>query len=141
MNLVLDSSVFISYLNKDDVLHKATNQLIQFLLNKQKFIIIIPVIVFLEVANVLARKKRDFIEDYMLSVFQKYQVVDIDLHFARSLLPLFKQITLKTSDAIILGTAILNKATLITWDEKFQKQAKTFVEVQTPKGFLDSKNS
>lgn len=136
MNLVLDSSVFISYLNKDDVLHKATNQLMQYLLNKQKFIIIIPAIVFLEVANVLARKKRDFIEDYMLSVFQKYQVVDIDLHFARSLLPLFKQINLKTSDAIILGTAILNKATLITWDEKFQKQAKKFVDKQTPKTFL-----
>lgn len=136
MNLILDSSVFISYLNKDDIFFDVTNQLVQHLLNKPKFIIVIPVIVFLEVANVLARKNRDFIEDYVLSVFQKYQVVDIDINFARSLLPLFKQINLKTSDAIILGTTILNNATLITWDEKFQKEAKTFVDVQTPKTFI-----
>ena len=135
MKLVLDSSVFISYLNENDIFFDSTTAFIDYLVEKQE-IITIPVIVFLEVANVLTRNNRDFKEEHMLSVFSKYEMIDINLHFARFLLPLFKNFHLKTSDAIILGSTILNEAILITWDEKFKKEAKKLIDVQTPKTFM-----
>lgn len=135
MKLVLDSSVFISYLNKDDIFFDRTIEFIDYLKDKQE-IIILPVIVFLEVANVLTRNNRHFKEGYMFSVFNKYEMIEIDLHLARLLLPMFKKFRLKTSDSIILGTAILNEATLITWDKKLEKEAKKLIDVQTPKSFL-----
>jgi len=136
MKIILDSSVLISFLNEDDIFYVTTGKFIKQLLKNKEIIIILPIIILLEVANVLGRKKRDFKEDYIFSIFQRYEILDINLNFARSLLPLFRQIHLKTSDAIILGTAIMNKATLVTWDEKLEKEAKKFIDVRTPKTFL-----
>ncbi len=135
MKLVLDSSVFISYLNEDDVFYKITIQFVESLLQKNT-VIIIPVIVFLEVSNVLLRKDRNFAQEDIVDIFQQHKVVNIDLDFAKKLLPLFKKINLKTSDAIILGTAIINNATLVTWDEKLIKEAGKIANVQTPTTLL-----
>lgn len=141
MKIVLDSSVLVSFLNKDDIFYVDTSKFIKQLLRNKEIIIIMPIIIFLEVANVLGRKKRDFKEDYIFSIFQRYEILDINLNFARNLLPLFRQIYLKTSDAIILGTAIMNKATLVTWDERFRKEAKKFADVQTPTTLLSKISS
>lgn len=136
MTIVLDSSVLVSFLNEDDIFYVATSKFIKQLLRNKEIIIIIPIIILLEVANVLGRKKRDFKESYILSIFQRYEILDINLNFARNLMPLFRQIYLKTSDAIILGTAIMNNAILITWDQKLIKEAKRLINAQTPKTFL-----
>lgn len=140
MKIVLDSSVLVSFLNEDDIFYVDTSKFIKQLLRNKEIIIIIPIIILLEVANVLGRKKRDFKEGYIFSIFQRYQILDIDLSFARNLLPLFRQIYLKTSDAIIVGATIMNKATLVTWDEKLVKEAKKFANAQTPKTFLNKIN-
>ena len=139
MKLVLDSSVFISYLNADDVFYEISVQFIESLL-KKKTTIIIPVIVFLEVSNVLLRKDRNLTQNDVIDIFQQHKMVNIDLDFAKKLLPLFKKFNLKTSDAIILGAAIINNATLVTWDEKLFKEAKKLANVQTPKTFLNKAN-
>lgn len=134
-DLILDSSVYISYLNPKDVLHIETKKFID-RITSPNVNFIVPIIVFLEVGNVLQKILTKFKNEDLMRFFDDHTIVNLDLQQAYELLAIFKNFNLKTSDAIILGTAILNKATLITWDEKFQKEAKKFVDTQTPKTFL-----
>lgn len=136
-HFILDSSVYISYLNPKDALHIETKRFIN-KITSPDVNFIIPIIVFLEVGNVLQKILPKFRNEDLVRFFEDHTIVNLDIQQAYELLAIFKNFNLKTSDAIILGTAILNKATLITWDEKFQKEAKKFAQAQTPKGFLQT---
>ena len=132
---ILDSSVYISYLNPKDVLHTETKRFIN-KITSPGVNFIVPIIVFLEVGNVLQKILPKFRNENLVRFFEDHTIIRLDLQQAYELLTTFKNFNLKTSDAIILGTAILNNATLITWDEQFQKEAKKSVDTQTPKTFL-----
>lgn len=97
---------------------------------------IVPIIVFLEVGNVLQKILPKFRNEDLIRFFEDHAIVNLDLQQAYELLGIFKNFNLKTSDAVILGSAILNNAILITWDEKLVKEAKKLVNVQTPTAFL-----
>lgn len=97
---------------------------------------VVPIIVFLETGNVLQKTSSGFKNEDLIRFFEDHNIVNLDLQLAKELLVVFKNFNLKTSDAIILGTAILNNAALITWDERFKKEAKKFADAQTPKTFL-----
>lgn len=94
---------------------------------------IVPIIVFLEVGNVLQRISPQFKNEDLIRFFEDHTVINLDLEFAKQLLVIFKGLKLRTSDAIIAACSKLADATLITWDEKFKKSAEKFVTVKTPK--------
>ena len=136
MRILFDSSVFVAFFNKNDIFHKDTVNFIHALIDKEEIVVILPVLVFLEVTNTLSKKAIKFSSEALFDIFDKYENLDLNYDTAKYLISIFKKVTLKTSDAIILGTAMINDAMLITWDEKFLKEARRFVEIQTPKTFL-----
>lgn len=129
---ILDSSVYISYLNPKDVFHVETKRFIA-KLTSPDIDFVVPIIVFLEVGNVLQKTSPHFKNEDLIKFFEDHTIVNLDLDIAKKLLVIFKKFNLKTSDAIILGTAILNNSKLITWDERFREEAKKFVDIKTPK--------
>ena len=140
MKLLIDSSVFIAFFNDADVFHKESVVFFEKLLEDKNIIIVLPILVFLEAANVLQKKISSFNEEKLLEAFSKYEKVDLSFDSSREYLLLFNQLHLKTSDAIIAACAKLTNAALVTWDEKLVKEAKKFVDIQTPKTFLNKAN-
>lgn len=136
MKILLDSSVFISFLNDADVLHNSTTALFRTLLQDKEVVIITPVLVFLEVAHVLHKQLNDFDKASVLTIFERYEKIDITYPLALKIIPFLKKINLKTSDAILIAVAKLTQAILVTWDKKLEKEAKKIVNAQTPKTFL-----
>lgn len=135
MRLLIDSSVFIAFFNDTDTFHEESIIFFQKLLESKSVVIMLPILVFLEVVNVLYKKMGRFNEERLLQAFSKYEKIDLCFDSSKELLSLFKQVHMKASDAIIFATAKLADAIVITWDEKFQKQAKKFVNIQSPKTF------
>jgi predicted nucleic acid-binding protein len=136
MRILFDSSVFVAFFNKNDIFHKDTVNFIHALIVKEEIVVILPVLVFLEVTNTLSKKAIKFSSEALFDIFDKYEKLDLNYETAKYLVSIFKKVTLKTSDAIIFAIAKLTDAMLITWDEKFKKEAKKLIEVQTPKTFM-----
>lgn len=129
---ILDSSVYISYLNPQDELQEETKKFINFITSPD-INFVVPIIVFLEVGNVLQKILPQFRNEDLIRFFEDHTIINLDLELAKQLLVIFKDFNLKTSDSIIAACAKMGNATLITWDEKFRKQAKKFVDIQNPK--------
>lgn len=136
MKLLIDSSVFIAFFNDADVFHKETVVFFEKFLEDKNAIIVLPILVFLEMVNVLQKKIGAFNEEKLLEAFNRYEKTDLSFGSSREYLLLFKHFNLKTSDAIITACAKLTNATLVTWDEKLIKEAKKLVNAQTPRRFL-----
>lgn len=136
MKLLIDSSVFIAFFNDADFFHKESVAFFEKLLENKNVSIVLPILVFLEVANTLKKKIGAFNEEKLLEAFNKYEKVDLNFDSAVNFLLLFKKVNLKTSDAIIAACAKLTNATLVTWDEKLVKEAKILVNAQTPTKLL-----
>lgn len=132
MRILLDSSVFISFFNDTDVFHLNTVNYIKNLLEDKKLTIIMPALVFLEVAYVLTKQLRIFDEEKILTVFAKYERIPLTFSLIEKILPFLRHITLKTSDAALVAIAKYTDATLITWDEQLLAKAGKFVKTQTP---------
>ncbi len=135
MKVLIDSSVYIAFFKDDDIFHKESVVFIEKLSENKNISIILPILVFLEVSNVLYRRVYSFDEKKLLSSYSKYEKVDLNFESAANFMLLFKKVHLKTSDAIITACAKMEDAILVTWDEKLIKEAKKIVNAQTPKTF------
>ena len=128
--ILLDSSVYISSLNTEDIFHRQTKEFAQRLKNK-KIEIVVPVLVVLEVANILQQPAED-----VFYIFEDGLLVNLDLAITKEIIPLLKNIKLKTSDAVIAATAKIYEAGIISWDKKLVKESKKLVFACTPKEYL-----
>ena len=128
--LLLDSSVYISGLNTKDSFHKLTKKFAIRLKNKEVDIIV-PVLVVLEVANILQQPAED-----VFYIFEDGLLINLDLSLIKEIIPLFKKIKLKTSDAVIAATAKIYEAGIISWDKKLVKESKKLVNAHTPEEYL-----
>ena len=136
MKLLIDSSVFVAFFNDTDIFHKQSLGFFEKLLKRKSVDIVLPILVFLEIINVLHKKTSKFDEKRLLQAFNDYEKIDLGFDSAKEIIAIFKKVKLKTSDAIILASAVLYDTTLITWDERFKKEAEKFVVVQNPTTFL-----
>ena len=132
MKLLIDSSVFIAFFNDADVFHKESVIFFEKLLEDKNAINVLPILVFLETANVLRKKIDAFNEIKLLDAFNEYEKVDLSFDSSRKYLLLFNQLHLRTSDAIIAACAKMEDAILVTWDEKLAKEAKKITNAQAP---------
>ena len=137
MKLLIDSSVYIAFFRDNDVFHKESVAFIEKLSEDKNVSIVLPILVPLEIANVLYKKLSVFDEKKLLNSFNKYEKVGLDFESAADFMLLFKKINLRTSDAIIAACAKMENAAFVTWDEKLLKEAKKLTKVQTPKTFLN----
>ncbi|OGD84483.1 hypothetical protein A2696_01340 [Candidatus Curtissbacteria bacterium RIFCSPHIGHO2_01_FULL_41_13] len=136
MWLLIDSSVFVAFFKKDDIFHKVSVKFIERLSQKSDVVIVVPIIVFLETANILNKKPSKFNSRLILDIFNRYETVNLTFGDANLIIGVFQIINLKTSDAIVVSVAKLTDTTLITWDQKLQKEARKIVETFTPQEFL-----
>ncbi len=125
--IILDSSIYISSLNSTDVLNKKTKEFLSSLEKESNIKIVVPVIIILEVANILQKSPQE-----ISAIFIGGDVVELNFDIVKKLIPIFRLIKLKTSDAVIIGCAKIFQAELISWDKKLVKEAKKLVKAYTP---------
>ncbi|PIS39552.1 MAG: hypothetical protein COT33_01360 [Candidatus Nealsonbacteria bacterium CG08_land_8_20_14_0_20_38_20] len=130
----IDSSVFISAFNQQDVFHKQTKEFFD-CLGKMDFEIILPISVIAEVGNILIKNRK--IKDTLifLDYFYEFTVIEFNYEFLLSAFPVFRKFKLKTGDILAASTAYLYKAVLISWDKQLLKQSKKLVASFTPDEF------
>ena len=131
--IILDSSVYISSLNIADKLNKTTREFLVQLTKEQDVFIIVPVLIMLEVANILKKSVKE-----IEAIFAGGKIIELNLELTEGLIPFFKSLKLKTSDAVIAGCANIHKAELVSWDKKLVKEAKTIAKAYTPREFLNA---
>lgn len=136
MRILVDSSVFIAFFNQSDIFHDTTVELFEKLSEDKDKINVVPVIVLFEVMNVLHKRAGEFDERKVFQLLTSYETIDLTFDMAQSFLSFFKEVDLRTSDAIVAAVAKLTGSTLITWDERLIKAAKNLISVQTPEVFL-----
>ena len=125
--IILDSSIYISSLNSTDVLNKKTKEFLSSLEKESNIKIVVPVIIILEVANILQKSPQE-----ISAIFIGGEIVELNFDIVKKLIPIFRLIKLKTSDAVIIGCAKIFQAELISWDKKLVKEAKKLVKAYTP---------
>lgn len=132
-SIILDSSVYISRLKPQDVFNsKAKDFLLRLEEKKPDIEIVVPVLIVLEVANILRKTVSE-----VMPVFAGGQIVELTLDLAEKISSIFETFKLKTSDAVILAIAKIYDADLISWDKKLVKEAKKIVRAATPKDYFD----
>lgn len=126
--ILLDSSIYISNLNSSDRFHQKTKDFIQKLEKQSEDReIIVPVLIILEVANILKKSPEE-----IMNFFARSKIIEFDIDLIQKLIPIFKAINLKASDATIAGIAKIYNAELVSWDKKMIKEAKKLVKAFTP---------
>jgi len=138
MLVLIDSSVFISFFNSQDINHRDTIKLFEKFSKDKSVGLILPVLVFLEVTYVLGKQGMKVDEDEMINIFTTAERIDLDYVLTKIILPIMKSLNLKTSDAVIVAIAKLTESKFITWDKKLQKEAAKIVKTLTPKEFFSS---
>ncbi len=133
MKFVVDSSVFISALGQDETFSIASRKFLK-LINETN--IVLPSLVVVEVINVLRRQKYKLyrkIADYLLS----FQIVNLDDLVIKKLVDEAHLLPdLKTADTLVLLSADITKATLITWDKKLLNVHGKYCTVYSPEEYL-----
>lgn len=131
-SILLDSSIYIASLNPQDSFHAKTKD---FLLRLDKdladFEIVVPVLIILEVANILKKPAKD-----VLSIFTGGEIVEFTLDFIEKLISLFKPLKLKAADSTIVAVAKIYQAELISWDKKLIKESKKLLKAYTPEDYF-----
>lgn len=130
--IVIDSCVFISHFGKDEF----TDQSKSFFkkISQTNTQIILPALVAAEVLVVLRQNGATNLEK-ITQIFSQMEFSEINRETIKDLSALLEinRPNLKTSDLIIVLTAKLNKATLVTWDK--QLLGNSFYKTITPKEY------
>lgn len=128
--LLIDSSVFISVFNSTDRFH---HQSVEFFrsIDPQETAFLLPRLVMLEVVNILYRHGvRDF--GSLERAFTSMDLVELDGEVQAVASELLPRVALKSADLIIVATARLYQAELVTLDRQLIAQAKNAVMASTP---------
>ncbi len=133
---MVDSSVFVSFFNDKDIFNKKTTKLFEHFSQEKSVELILPIIVFLEITHVLQKILINFDGQQIFKIFSSSKMLDLTYSQANDLLPIMASLSLKTNDAAITAIAKVTSSTLITWDNKLQKEAIKLVKTYTPQEFM-----
>ena len=122
--VILDSNVWIAYLNKNDSQHKKAEQIFQ-KLNKP---LILPEYIILEICSVLAIRASKNVSDKFIKVFLYNQDIQILLSNEKLFINTLKRFLDKTSKKLsFVDAALLHLSKsyeIITFDLNLQKAIK-----------------
>ncbi|MFH1564564.1 MAG: PIN domain-containing protein [bacterium] len=139
MLILIDSSVYLSSLIKEEKYHLNSVNFFTALEKKGNFKIVVPQIVLYEVLNKIAQLSSGV---NLLSIYQSFMeskemnLFYFDSKFNQFYLDSLNKFILKTSDLLIAITALYHQCPLISWDQKLLKQADKKFDVYTPKQYL-----
>ncbi len=138
---VIDTSVFISLLIDKEPHHASAISLWDDFEGQLKPVLLFPRIVVIELMNKYYQITHEAlsmnaIQEMIHSMGGAFQMdMDEELHdLASQLIP---ELSLKTSDLIIVAHAKLAQATLLTWDKRMIREASKIVKVMTPEELLN----
>lgn len=133
MNLMIDSSVFVSSIGIDDIYTPKSRELFKKISSVE---ILVPTLVIAETLRTLYKQGNAKIGSISKFLFF-LKSVDINQPLLQNIVQyLPKSALLKTSDWLIAATAKINNAVLITWDNKLLKYAGIICEVSSPEQFI-----
>lgn len=122
--LILDSNVWIAYLNKDDSLHPKAQKTLQPIIEKDQQIIL-PEYIILEICSILLIKVNKLSADNFLNFVLNNQNIKIlysDVVFFTKLVSFFKNQTSKQLSFVDIALLYLSKSyPVITFDKKLEK--------------------
>lgn len=132
INIVVDSSVFVSIFGKRDSFSVVSEKFLQQI--KPEFIIILPTLVVAETIVTVGKYNAEIIRTTN-EILSQFNLVSLDENFLKWILGV-TSFTLKTSDFIIALTAKVSKATLVTWDKQQLSSKNTLCQAITPADYL-----
>src|SRR3989338_488608 len=123
--LTIDSSVFLSSLLDRDAYHAHSLSFFSHI-RTQGAITTLPMIVILEVANILTKYGKD--PAPAINSLMRFATLAHDQASIEESITVFKRLQLKTSDALVVWCAYVSESTLISWDKQLVRQAQKLVE-------------
>ena len=129
--LVIDSSLYVAFANPLDEHFLDSQLFLENLVSKGQ--LLTPRLVVIEVINVLNRLKVKEV-DLIESVFRGGELVELDERVQEVIMGILPQVKLKSLDLIIVATAKLYEAQLVSWDKKLVREANKVVKAYTPVG-------
>lgn len=135
--VTLDSSFLVSFLFPADCNHYYSRKLMDYAF-KNNFSFLMPIVVLFEVFHTLNRlgffkEENNHAKFRSVLDFDSFKYFDLNMSFFNMFkdFPFFNK--LKTSDAIIAASALINKSILISWDKRLLENS---WEGYTPEAFL-----
>jgi predicted nucleic acid-binding protein len=140
-NILIDSSVYISYFLSEENTHTDSVSLWDRVFRTDdEFRVIVPRLVWSETTSRILRKEGDpelvIVFDTMVKDSSNTEIFEFDETVQVITEMLAYTVNLKTSDLSIAACAKYANATLITWDKQLIKECSKFIDAVTPRGFL-----
>jgi predicted nucleic acid-binding protein len=124
VSYLIDTNIIIGYFNDNEKIVKKLHSLRS--VNEVLFISVITQIELLSLSD---------LSDYEIEVINKFlrefTVINLDSNVAVIASEIRRKTNLKLGDAIVTGSAILTKSTLLTMDKEILSKAQPHVECQT----------
>jgi predicted nucleic acid-binding protein len=141
--LVIDASVFLSSLFKEEAHSKISVDFLQMVQGKQ-CMILMPMLTLFEVLHGFYRVSRDKLateavhESFIdMNASNGLKIFSLEASFLSHFMAYHKCFDLKTSDAIVVLTAHREKCPLISWDKQLLKVASKQIKAYTPEEYLE----
>lgn len=141
--VVVDASVFISSVLKEELNSKTSQKFFRSLVNENT-VIVVTLLTLFEVLHGFYRTTRDseateFLNQYFISlnVTSHLKILNLDAAFLAHFLSNHENFDIKTSDAVVALTALRENCPLISWDKQMLKAASKKVETFTPAEWLE----
>lgn len=140
--VVIDASVFISSISKDEHFYEDSVALIK-KVALEGIQVIVPILTIFEILQSLYRKTHDlkkvdrvYQQLIDLNVSKSLTIIRLEADFLAFFVTHHHKFPLKTSDAVVALTANRERCPLISWDKQMLKVASENVETFTPKEYL-----
>ncbi|OGQ04286.1 MAG: hypothetical protein A2W61_02905 [Deltaproteobacteria bacterium RIFCSPLOWO2_01_44_7] len=138
--LTIDSSVYLSALIAADSFHKPSKEFFH-QINKKKVDVVLPILVPLEVANILCRqglpitKVQQIFESFYST--PKTRILALDWALGKAFIEEIGKFNLKTADWLIAATCFYLESTLITWDKQLLENTKVLLKSKMPTEWME----
>lgn len=132
--IVVDASVWVSYLLANDINHSATLAWLH-RYNTTQQPIIGPILVLAEVGGAIARRSNQVIGQHAIDeiiALPNVRLVDMNYQFGLTAARLAADTQIKGSDAIYVEVARQLGIPLVTWDQEQLNRAGSVIQAFTP---------
>ncbi len=139
MNCVIDASVFVAALRKEEPRYNASRRFLQ-RVQASNSAVFCPTLILPECAAAIARATGDatLVREVILQIesFPGMQLVPVELYLAHQAAQLAMDCRLRGADSVYAAVAARFGAVLITWDNEMIERSAIMVTVQSPEEWL-----
>ncbi len=133
--IVVDASVWVSWLRPQDVHHDASFTWIQHYRSTEGFIIA-PLLLLVEVTSAVARQTKDptLTKEIISNLVEvsAMRLVPMDFALIRTAINIANELQLRAGDATYVAVAYQLSIPLISWDKEQLQKASRIIQTYTP---------